>query len=191
MKLNSNSLNAKLYCWFYGKHKEYDLPKSLCPYFWKLALAWLLLVPYAIFCAPFILIFEAFDKSYTNGDNKIGERIGISFFMYVFLFSLFALVPGVVALFVTIKKGTLFHNMLPGSVMLWLFLILSGIYQGFKYFIKKIRESKEAYTYDEYGYRVYAPKKANLVVEFFKAKYNRYCPKIDWVNNDVNQNDNQ
>lgn len=182
MKLNANSIHAKLYCWFYGKHKEYDLPNNLCPYFWKVVLAWILLVPYAVFCTPFILIHEAFSKSYKNGDNKFGERIGISFIIYIFLFALFVLGVGVGALFTTYEKGSLFANMMPGAILFWGVLIIVGIYQGIKALIGFIRESRK--VYDEHGYRVYPEKKPNLVVEFVKAKYNSYCPKIDWENKD-------
>lgn len=182
MKLNANSIHAKLYCWFYGKHKEYDLPKNLCPYFWKVVLAWILILPYAVFCTPFILTSELFSKSYKNGDNKFGERIGMSFIIYIFLFALFILGVGVGALFTTYLKGSLFANMMPGAILLWGVLIVIGIYHGIKYLVQVIRDSRK--VYDEHGYRVYPEKKPNLVVEFVKAKYNSYCPKIDWENKD-------
>ncbi len=179
MKLNANSLNAKLYCWFYGQ-RTHQLPNNLCPYFWKLVLAWFLLVPYALFSLPVILVQEVFDKSYENGDNKFGERLGISAIIYIFLFALFVLCVGAGALFTTYAKGGLFANMLPGAIMLWFGLTGVGIYHGIMYLIQKIREPK--IVYDNDGYRVYPEKKSNLVVEFVKAKYNRYCPKIDWTN---------
>ena len=42
--------------------------------------------------------------------------------------------------------------------------------------------------YDKDGYRIWTPvepKQPSIIVEFVKAKYNKYCPKIDWkYNND-------
>ena len=60
MKLNSNSISSKLYRWFYGTK---ELPNNLCPYFWKLVLAWLVLIPYSLVCLPVILT-EIYDKEY-------------------------------------------------------------------------------------------------------------------------------
>lgn len=181
MKLNKNSLNAKLYCWFYGVG-TYQLPSNLCPYFWKLVLAWVLVLPYVIFSLPFILTHEIFDKSYKNGQNSFNERMGISAIIYVFLFVLFALGVGVGALFTTYEKGSIFLNVLPGSILFWIGLVLIGIYQGIKALVNWIKEPKK--VYDKHGYRVYPEKKPNLVVEFVKAKYGQYCPKIDWTNKD-------
>ena len=178
MKLNKNSLNAKLYCWFYGVG-SYELPSNLCPYFWKLVLAWILVLPYGLLCTPFILTHELFDKTYKNGQNTFGERVGISVIMYIMLFALFALGVGVGALFTTYAKGSIFLNVLPGSILLWIALVGIGIYQGIKALIVKLSETKK--VYDEHGYRVYPEKKPNLAVEFVKAKYNKYCPKITWT----------
>lgn len=181
MKLNANSLNAKLYCWFYGVG-SYELPNNLCPYFWKLVLAWILVLPYGLLCTPFILTHELFSESYRNGDSEFGERIGISVIMYIMLYGLFALGVAVGALFTTYAKGGFFYMVLPGGIILWIALTGIGIYQGVKALVQKLRKPKK--VYDENGYRIYPEKKPNLVVEFVKAKYNKYCPKITWTNKD-------
>ena len=64
---NPNSLNAKLYCWFYGI-TPYDLPTNLCPYVRNSLIAWVLLVPYIVYNFLFILIDEGLNKNYKNGD---------------------------------------------------------------------------------------------------------------------------
>ena len=46
-----------------------------------------------------------------------------------------------------------------------------------------IKQKKRQKRYDEDGnYLPYGgePKKQNIFIEFIKAKYNKYCPKIDW-----------
>ena len=57
-----------------------------------------------------------------------------------------------------------------------------GIIEGFKAF--KEWNYKRKIKYDEYGrgiYNFHKEEKTYLVVEFVKAKYNKYCPKIDWI----------
>ena len=184
MKLNANSLNAKLYCWFYGK-TAYHLPNNLCPYFWKLVLAWVLLVPYALFCTLYILTHEIFDAKYENGDHKTGERMGVSLLLNGIIVMLFLMINVVVWFFVDYTPKSLFSELLPPGVMLWVVSIGFGIYYGIKALAEYIKESR--IPRDEHGYRIYPEpkeKKSNLLVEFAKAKYGKYCPKIDWTNND-------
>ena len=183
MKLNANSLNAKLYCWFYGEPTR-KLPNNLCPYFWKLVLAWVLLVPYAVITIPVVLV-ELFSKGYENGDNKTLSRIGISLVIYVGLFVLLCMGTAVATLFTTFAKGSFLGEIWFGGVLFWMFAIGMGGYHGTKALVEYIKESR--IPRDEHGYRIYTDnkeKKPNLIVEFTKAKYNKYCPKIDWTNRD-------
>ena len=52
MKLTKNSFNSKLYRWFYCTNQ---LPINLCPYFWKLLMAWVLLIPVVVITLPVTL----------------------------------------------------------------------------------------------------------------------------------------
>jgi hypothetical protein len=64
---------------------------------------------------------------------------------------------------------------------IWFLSIGIGIVEGYKAF--KDWNYRRKIKYDENGYRIWnEPKqeKTYLVVEFAKAKYNKYCPKIDW-----------
>ena len=180
MTLNTNSLNAKLYCWFYGK-TAYHLPNNLCPYFWKLILAWLLLVPYALFCTLYILTNEIFNPKYENGDHKTGERFGISLLLNGIIIMLFLMINVVVWFFVDYTPKSIFSELLGPGAMLWVVAIGFGIYYGIKALHEYIKEKR--IPRDENGYRIYPEykeKKPNLIVEFAKAKYGKYCPKIDW-----------
>lgn len=180
MTLNTNSLNAKLYCWFYGK-TAYHLPNNLCPYFWKLILAWVLLVPYALFCTLYILTHEIFDTKYENGDHKTGERMGISLLLNGIILMLLLMINVVVWFFVDYDPKSIFSELLFPGGMIWVVSIGFGIYHGIKALDEYIKESR--IPRDENGYRIYSEpkeKKPNLIVEFVKAKYGQYCPKIDW-----------
>lgn len=180
MKLKTNSLNAKLYCWFYGKDK-YNLPNNLCPYFWKLVLAWVLVAPYSLFCTLYILTYEVFDNKYENGDHKTGERLGISVLFYGIIFILFLMINVIVRVFVDYDPNSNFSNLLGPGIMIWVIVICVGVYEGVNALVKHIKQSR--IKYDKDGYRIYPEakeKKPNLIIEFVRAKYGKYCPKIDW-----------
>lgn len=183
MQLKTNSLNAKLYCWFYGK-PTYQLPTNLCPYFWKLVLAWTLLVPYSLFCVLYILTHELFDSKYENGDHQTSERLGVSMMLNGITFMLFLMINVIVWFFVDYDPKSCFTEMLGPGIMIWVVAICFGGYHGIKALIEYIKESR--IPRDANGFKIYREpkeKKPNIIVEFVKAKYGKYCPKIDWEGN--------
>jgi hypothetical protein len=177
MKLNSNSISSKLYRWFYGTK---ELPNNLCPYFWKLVLAWLVFIPYSLFCLP-VILHELFDKNYKYTDNSTGKRIGFSLGIYVILFFIFSMLSVIGWFFVLPEKDSFYQFMGTIGILFWIVLIVIGGIEGTKALIEWNYRRK--IKYDENGYRIYdEPKeKTYLIVEFTKAKYNKYCPKIDWM----------
>ena len=94
---------------------------------------------------------------------------------------LFLMVNVVVWFFVDYTPKSIFSELLAPGVMVWVIAIGFGIYYGVKSLAEYIKESR--IPRDEYG-RIILPepkeKKPNLIVEFVKAKYGQYCPKIDW-----------
>jgi hypothetical protein len=178
MKLNSNSISSKLYRWFYGTN---DLPNNLCPYFWKLVLSWLVLIPYSLFCLP-VILHELFDKTYRFTDNSTGKRIGYSSLTYALLFFIGCMLSSIGWFFIEPEKDSFYQFMGTLGFVIWVVSIIIGIVEGFKAF-KEWNYSRKI-KYDENGRRIWnQPKeeKTYLVVEFAKAKYNKYCPKIDWI----------
>lgn len=178
MKLNSNSISSKLYRWFYGTK---ELPNNLCPYFWKLVLAWLVLVPYSLVCLPVILT-EIYDKEYRYTDNSTGKRIGLSTIIYGMIFFILCMISFFGLFFIKPEKDSLYGFMGTMGGFLWVISIVIGIIEGTKA-LEKWNQTRKI-KYDENGYRIWnQPKeeKTYLVVEFVKAKYNKYCPKIDWI----------
>lgn len=178
MKLKSNSISSKLYRWFYAT--EY-LPTNLCPYFWKLVLAWLVLIPYSLVCLPVILT-EIYDKEYKYTDNSTGKRIGLSAIIYGMIFVILCLILFFGLFFIEPEKGSLYQFMSTFGGFTWIVTIVVGSIEGVK--ALKERNQRRKIKYDERGNRIWdEPKeeKTYLVVEFVKAKYNKYCPKIDWV----------
>ena len=178
MKLKSNSISSKLYRWFYVTK---ELPNNLCPYFWKLVLAWLVLIPYSLFCLP-VILHELFDKNYRYTDNSTGKRIGISTVIYGMIFLILCMILFFGLFFIKPEKDSLYGFMVTIGGLLWVISIVIGIIEG----TKALNEwnQRRKIKYDEDGYRIWdEPKeeKTYLVVEFVKAKYNKYCPKIDWI----------
>lgn len=182
MKLNKNSFTSKLYKWFYGVGEYQGLPNNLCPYFWKVVLMYLTIIPYVLISIP-VVVYDLFDKGYENGDRKVGERLGISVGVYIGLFVLAALISAIAAIFLKVDKGSLFEFLVVGGCLIWAGLIIIGVIEGVKY-LREYSTTNESY-YDENQHKWVTKKtKVNMTTEFIKAKYNKYCPKIDWVGND-------
>jgi len=176
MKLNINSISARLYRWFYSTSQ---MPQSLCPYFWKLVLMWFFIVPYTIISLPCILM------DLKDPDHKTtGERAGVGAIMWFILSMLFCMMSWIGVFFIEPVKDTLWFHMLGAGFIGWLTAIVLGSMLAIKWFIENRRERKyRRIKYDEDGYRIWEEpkeKQPSIITEFIKAKYNKYCPKIDW-----------
>ena len=168
MKLNKNSFSPKFYKWFY---ETSILPTNFCPYFKKLLLAWVLValfaVPAMVLLIPTLFI-GIFVKDALNmlKKNKFGAILA-GFLMYVVLLVLMCIV-----LFFLVVFGVMQY--VEGSdmaelQMLGCFFSLLGFGAGIVYLAKYLGELKRTKV-----------KQPNILSEFIKAKYNKYCPKIDW-----------
>ena len=159
MQLNINSFTARLYRWFYYRD---TMPNNLCPYFWQLVLMWLVIVPYTVFTLP-VQLYRKFKE------NEKGEILAISMFSYLVLFFISCLILAIGLFFTKYPKGGWFETAALLGAFIWLILIVLG---GWKLI---------DICYDKYGDRISIKSdKPSLIVEFAKAKYNKYCPKIDW-----------
>jgi len=54
-----------------------------------------------------------------------------------------------------------------------------GIIEGVKH-LREYSTTNKSYYSEEENKWVYKKTKVNMTAEFIKAKYNKYCPKIDW-----------
>jgi len=179
MELNKNSFSAKLYRWFYDQNV---MPNNLCPYFWKLIFMWILIIPYVLITLP-SQIMNKFKRI------TFSDAIGETFAAYIVLFALLILLSFPISLFITFADDGFWDNMRNGSIVFWCFLTLVALYYGIKTFVIWINIKRG--LYDDKGYRYYGydsqgkkiyhkPKNPNIVAEFIKSKYKKYCPKIDW-----------
>lgn len=188
MKLNPRSWHAELYCNAYGK--DYDqLPNNLCPYFWKLIII-LVLLPITW---PVALFNRIEGRSYSGY-----ATMGMPLFIAV-LFS-FAGLPAGVPILINFhlppdqRFDDLYHRfgaLAPivcveigyMAIIFMLAIIILNI-KLIAFIIKSLPKNPQKKVYPQpLSWDPPAPKKThkpNILIEFIKAKYNNYCPKIDW-----------
>ncbi len=187
MKLNSNSIQARLYRWFYDVE---EMPQSLCPFFWKLVMMWLLLIPFGVFTIP-MLIIDSNEKSH------FGVKVFGGFLVYVAILLLFTMTLVVLSVFgLTLTENSVLYRMRNTGIAIWCVLIIVSVAFGITKLIDYIKSKRRRiiqekdwgvptgrfYYYDESGKQIFIEPKPNILVEMVKAKYNKYCPKITWDN---------
>ena len=183
MELNVNGVSARLYRWFYVTDK---MPQSLCPYFWKLVIAYILLLPVAILSFPIFLF-----KQEDSVENAF-QRPFIGGFMWTVLCIVAIMIVGPLStLFTGFLHDGSFLAIIQSTGFLTLFVVITiSLVAGIIYLASKIKEQnrrrRSEWIWNEYGdyiknpdYSPYAAK-PNIIIEFIKATYHKYCPKIDW-----------
>lgn len=182
MKLNTNSVSARLYRWFY---RTSHMPQNLCPYFWKLVLMWIFILPLAFCSLPLIVMKDSKDAEW---DTRLFAGIMIwvlLFFAFLMIFS-----PITYLMYGLLSKETLIGSWQMAGAITWFVCIIIAITFGGVHLLQRRKEKKRhkqrEYIWDENGdyiinpdYVPYEPK-PSILAEFIKAKYNKYCPKIDW-----------
>lgn len=177
MELKRNSISARVYRNFYETSR---MPESLCPYFWKLVAAW----PLTILFFPLILPFLIADKFKGESDDTrmpFPAQALIGLIMYAVVFCVFCIGVTISSMWITYYRGTHWYEWyLTGFVAMFVALVGSIVFLISK--LKERRRQKRMESrYDENGnYLPTEEEKPNILVEFVKAKYNKYCPKIDW-----------
>jgi len=165
MKLNKNSVNARLYRWFYNVDL---MPRSICPYFWKLILMWLLVIPYCVWLAPVYIIHRLTGERILN--VKQSDKFEYAFITNSLLFISIILLLGVSSLFVNYENVLLKALSEVGVISLFtsLFIIILLLFLRFITRPKKLKMSDVRED------------KPSIILEFIKSKYNKMCTVIDW-----------
>ncbi len=169
MKLNFNSISAKLYRWFYNTSV---MPTNICSYFWKLILMWIFIIPSLLFKIPEVLLYK-----YTSIPRDLGTiRLGVVF--YLFLFFILSVCLFVTCLFTDYEVGdNSFVGILAVPGIIFSLAIVSVFIAG-----------SLMYIYDMI--MNYSSEK-NVVVGFIKSKYNKYCAKIEWDKQNFKQSEHE
>ena len=166
MKLNKNSISAKLFRWFYGTT---ELPTNLCPYFWKLVMAYVFAIPLFIIPLPYVII----NKDTCN--ESLGSRIGLGFVCWFILFLLITALTPIMLFWHTPVKDSLLETLIEIGLLTWVVGLTLGIIWFIHYIQDKIKERKW-----ENRNLPKKEKRSNIIIEMVKATYYKYCPKIDW-----------
>jgi hypothetical protein len=168
MKLNKNSINAKLYRWFYQKDQ---MPKSLCPYFWKLVIAWVFALPLAIVTLPAIIMGINGSMNFRHDGAKEDQftRIFASLVMYGMIFVAFSMLFSISLFWHSFPNKSFLHDAQISGIICWGVVIIVGLSYAIEHFYKKIKQKDKGVDVNP-----------SLIKELIKAKYNKYCPKIDW-----------
>lgn len=161
MKANKKSIHARLYKFTYSS----DLPDNLCPYFWKLIAGILMFIPNLILQLP-ILIFDFFNNLFNEkSDNNCGDRRTYGGSFYVCLLILFLYGSTTYYWFKAMFNSYSYDEGLANAGMIVNVIIIFFILRYFYYKLKSSKEHEE---------------QPSIILEFVKAKYHKYCPKIDW-----------
>lgn len=167
MILNHKSISAKLYRWFY----ETDImPNNLCPYFWKLVIAYTFALPLLILTLPHTIL-RAKRHSST-------PRIAYSILFYFITFIAISMLSVFGLSFVIPEENTLYFIMVIFGLTAWSVVFVFG---GLSLIIKLATKWRSYRYYKKYNSDKPKTAKVNLIVEMVKAKYHKYCPKIDWT----------
>jgi protein-S-isoprenylcysteine O-methyltransferase Ste14 len=179
MKLNHNSVSARLYRWFYLTD---TMPANLCPYFWKLVIMWIIIVPYSIVSAPSNIIQFEDNPSWASRIVSGMVLWGAAFVIFIMIFPLTYFIWGWFDV-----QSTFGAWQRSGIIVLCIILLLASIIGAIHLFTvirDKKRQRNREYIWDDFGDYIknpnYIEPRSSIIKEFIKARYYKYCPKIDW-----------
>jgi len=182
IKLSEKSWHAKLYALMYGE--DGGLPKNLCPYFWGVMAALVSVVPFALFFMPTHIFSWVRKLIYKDEANSLFSEGYISTLFFVALVLNAAILVGFSMVYMWFQPFVLVNGQykfttfqIIGSLS-YLTGVIFGIVTLSKYIQEKARKNKRKNWQD--GSYIPKEKTPNILVEFIRAKYKKYCPKINW-----------
>ena len=165
MKANKNSIHAKLYKFTYSRGY---FPNNLCPYFWKLIWATIIFIPNFILQIPALVIMIFSEKNKTDDCGKRRETGGMLYIVLILLLIVF--LPQIELVKAMFDFYSYNYEIANAGLVIDILLLLCAAFWGMARINKLIKEKR---TPQE-------EKKPSIVIDVVKAKYNKYCPQIDW-----------
>jgi cytochrome c oxidase assembly factor CtaG len=169
MILSKNTWHAKIYKFIYEGSNGIRFPNSLCPYFWKVVVATMLAPIFFILGLP---VYTAMLVTKNNRDTwnlAIVTEVIMGIIAYIISYVIFAMTTAVIIQLSSGIYNEYWFGVYTLGCLLWISAGIVLLVIGIKYLIKRVSFNKE-----------YTEKEPNILKEFIKAKYNKYCPKIDW-----------
>jgi len=164
MNLNLNSWYVKLWNFTYSTT---HLPNNLCPFFWKLVAAILLFIPNLVLRIP-VYVTNLFYKHKIDrirqGDGRTGMGVGLYLILAVIILVIISFWHLGLYLF-TLQSYDI------GLVGFSLFCIAVGIILFTMHWLKNRNSKRKIHSFFT----------NNILITFTKAKYNKYCPSINWI----------
>ena len=118
-----------------------------------------------------------------NGDESdapMGAKAVMGLLLYGFGFMIFMIGVFISSFWITYYKGTTMYDFYFGGGFISLIFGVAGSYLVIKHLYQQYRKKRRERIYDGEGNYFPVEEKPNLIVEFVKAKYNKFCPKITW-----------
>lgn len=168
MIAKTDSTHAKLYKFTYTS----DLPKNLCPYFWKLVGAVIVFIPNFILQLPFLIVglFDKDTNEHCNERRLFGGFIELAIAVAIgYIYITVQWIKWMFDCYSYSKDGA------TGGGMVNLFITVIFIIFLVKELISNWKDRRHVARGNDPVERT-----PNLIAEFIKAKYNRYCPQIEW-----------
>ena len=149
------------------------MPTNLCSYFWKLVNAVILSPLFAICTLP----YEIIDYKLRRRDTY-NVMLGTSIVYWALIAAIICTISPLGFFFYMPDKDSLLWVMMSLGLCVWASIIIVGIGWGISWSIIRTKE----YLTKEYlqSKKSDNEKTDNIIVEMVKAKYHKYCPKIDW-----------
>lgn len=165
MKLNINSISSKIYKYFYNTR---ILPNNLCPYFWKLVLAYLIIVIFA----PFHII-PLYCKQYRY---SFKENLFFTTGLLIIILAILTILNPILLIWIIPVKNSFLNTYILTGIIADLTIITFL----FCFIIKKFINLIISIIYNrDITDRV---KTNNILISFIKAKFQQFCPQIEWIN---------
>lgn len=172
MKFSTNSWHAKLFKLAYGSAKP--LPSNLCPYFWKTIFSFILwpLLPFWLMGKLFLWLVKD-DEIESNEDGLWGPVSGLGFLLY---FALLIVASMIAMWWIPFNDKQYGYISMLGLIG---YITVGGVgVATLRNYLKERRAARRrAMSVSDY---YSAEDESNLFIEFFKATYKKYCPKINW-----------
>ena len=174
MKINVNSWHYRFVDWVHG-----DVPNSLCTYFWKLVVAFIVTPVGAA-------LIEAFKME--NGLRFIMLLILASLSIPLYTTAYFTGFYGGIQVTTTADGDHLYTELVPYAFVIatvYYFICICNMinFVMSSMFLCAILVDK----YKSAHPKIRVPKgegEGNIVKEFIKAKKNKYCPKLEFISDD-------
>ena len=185
MKVNSKSWMV----WLIHSTYDYYRPNNLCKFFWTLV-SCILQLPFN-FIAHLLNLIK--DK---DGDPVVGMPAYIGSIIYAVAFLIGAIIHvvchnGTKMLFVLFNSPllTLFisgYLMIIGagiiSGVIYLMTIIWHLWEDYMFYVRDKKEADKALHPEKYPAPKQKIKKPNIIWEFLKAKKQKVCPLIEYIN---------